>query len=220
MSEHQHLYRDADTGKIVSEEYALANPTTTVKETIELSDQDREDLAKLDADLESPEPNFHTVLEVWREVLKPAREELGKKITPQWASRIVSSYQDVGFNDMGDMRDRYYGKILELLEILMAEIATDDECLNYTTPEEDAAENRTHYLNVLRDWQLRFLQWELDWEHSDPKAGVELAAVSEVHKAFFGQTGLTQFLENIRLEVTEADQNELAAALAELRGEQ
>lgn len=216
-----HLYRDAVTGEIVSAEYAEEHPDTTVRETIELSDQDREDLAKLDEGVDLPEePTFHTVLEVWREVLRPARDELGKKITPQWASRIVSSYQDVGFNDMPEMRDRYYGKIIELLEILEAEIATDDECLRYTTPEEDVVENREHYMNVLRDWQLRFLQWELDWECTDKQAGVELAAVSEVHKAFFGQTGLTQFLENIRLEVTEDDQNKLAAALADLRGEQ
>ena len=217
----EHLYRDAGTGQIVTEEYALENPTTTVKETIELSDQDREDLAKLDDGVTAvPDPTYHPVLQVWREILKPARDELDSKITPQWASRIVQSYQDVGYNDMPAMRDRYYGKILELLYILETEIASDDECLNYSTPEEDVLENRAHYFNLLRDWQLQFLRWELSWDCTDPHAGVELAAVSEVHKAFFGQTGVTQYLENIKLELTPADQDELAAALEELRGEQ
>lgn len=216
-----HLYRDADTGKIVSEEYALEHPETTVRETIEISEQDREDLAKLDAEqLDTPDPTYHPVLQVWREILKPAREEMAKRITPQYASRIVQSYQDVGYNDMPEMRDRYYGKIIELLEILEAEIATDPDCLTYATPEEDVLENRAHYLNLLRDWQLQFLRWELDWETSDPHAGVELAAISETHKAFFGQTGVTQFLENIKLEVGEAEQTALANALAEMRGEQ
>lgn len=188
-----------------------------------LTAQDRADLAELDKGLAAPavdpEVSFHPILQVWREILKPARDELGKRITPQWASRIVASYQDVAFADMVDMRDRYYGKILELLDVLEAEIATDGDCLSYTTPEDDVAENSEHYKNLLRDWQLRFLQWELDWDCTDAKAGVELAAISEVHKAFFGQTGLTQFLDNIRFEYTEADQAALAAELEALKEE-
>lgn len=183
-----------------------------------LSDQDREDLASLEEHgIAVPEATFHPILMVWREILKPARDELDSRITPQWASRIVATYRDVAYSDMGSMRDRYYGKVIELLEILEAEIATDDECLTYTTPEEDVAENSQHYKNLLRDWQLRFLSWELAWDFADPRAGVELAAISEVHKAFFGETGVTQYLDNIRFEYTEADQQELAEALNALK---
>jgi hypothetical protein len=222
MSETEKRYRDADTGEYVTEEYALANPKTTVSETFELSDQDVADLAQLDAEPagEPGEVNYHPILQVWREILKPAYDELGARITPQWASRIVASYQSVQFYDMVEMRDRYYGKIIELLEILNEEIASDDDCLSYTTPEEDVAENGQHYKNLLRDWQLRFLQWELNWDCLDPAAGVELAAISEVHKAFFGETGLTQFLDNIRFEYTEADQAELSVELEALKAGQ
>lgn len=213
-----HLYRDAETGRIVTQEYAEANPSTTVREVVELSEQDKVDLAKLDAGIEVPEDAvFHPILMVWREILKPARDELEARITPQWASRIVASYKDVAYADMPTMRDRYYGKIIELLEILEAEIATDDECLSYTTPEDDVENNSQHYRNLLRDWQLRFLGWELEWDCTDPKAGTELAAISEVHKAFFGETGVTQYLDNIRFEYTERDQTELAEALAALK---
>lgn len=218
----EHLYRDAETGQIVSAEYAEANPATTVKETIELSYQDQQDLAKLDAGGDVPIPEdveFHPILQVWREILKPARTEATKKITPQWASRIVASYQDVSFAEMKEFQTRYYSKIIELLELLEAEIDSDSDCLTYGSPEEDAAENHGHYISLLRDWQVKFLTWELEWDCEDPHAGVELAAISETHKAFFGQTGVTQFLENIRLEMTEDDQNEVATALEELRGE-
>lgn len=187
-----------------------------------LTEQDREDLATLEENgLAAPgvpeDVSYHTILEVWREILKPALDELDARITPQWASRIVASYKDVAYADMVEMRDRYYGKIIELLEILTEEIASDDECLNHATPEEDAAENAQHYKNVLHEWQLRIMSWELAWDCTDPRAGVELAAISEVHKAFFGETGVTQYLDNIRFEYTEADKAELAGRLEALR---
>jgi hypothetical protein len=34
---------------------------------------------------EADEAPYHTILEIWREVLKPAIAEANKKITPQWA---------------------------------------------------------------------------------------------------------------------------------------
>jgi hypothetical protein len=162
-------------------------------------------------------PTFHPILQIWREVLKPARDELSAKVTPQWASRIVTSHIGLTFRDMEDFRDAYFGKLLELADMIDAEIATDDECLTYTTPEEDVEHNSGHYRNLLRDWQVRFMQWEIDWETTSSDAAIELAAISEVHKMFFGQTGLTQFLDNIKFVYTEADQQELAEVLNGLK---
>lgn len=187
-------------------------------ESIEMSDQDERDLEKLLA--EGNPPEFHPVLEVWREVLKPATELAKEKVTPQWASKMVATYPRVEFADMELMQHLYFAKIGELAEILDAEIATDKDCLTYRTPEEDVEENSDHYKNLLRDWQLAFLQWEMDWETTSPTAPVELAAISEVHKMFFGQTGLTAYLDNIKFEFTEEDQQSLAQALMDLRDPQ
>lgn len=181
-------------------------------ERIEISDEEIQEFI-------GEPPAFHPVLEVWREVLKPAALEAQKKVTPQWASRMVASYSCLTFADMNQMRDRYFGKIAQLAAIVDLEIATDSDCLSYDKPEDDAAENAAHYKNILLQWQLQFLQWELEWDTVDPHAAVELAAISEVHKMFFGQTGLTAFLDNIKFEYTEADQADLADALYELRGE-
>jgi hypothetical protein len=185
-------------------------------ESIEFTDQDRADLAALGVETDEM-PTFHPVLMVWREVLKPAAAEATKKVTPQWASRMVASYNGLEYRHMDELRDRYFGKVGDLLAILEHEISTDDECLKYTTPEEDVEHNTTHYLNLLLNWQLAFLSWELEWTCTDEFAVVELAAISETHKMFFGQTGLTAFLDNIRFQYTEADQADLAAALEELR---
>jgi len=184
-------------------------------ESIELSEKDEADLAQLLAD--GAEPEFHPVLEVWREVLANGPELAKEKVSPQWASKIVGTYQGVNFADMEEVQARYFAKIGELANVLDLEIATDKDCLTYRKPEEDAEENAVHYKNLLRDWQMTFLQWELDWKTTDPQAAVELAAISEVHKMFFGQTGLTAYLDNIKFEFNEQDQQDLAEALLELR---
>ena len=183
-------------------------------ESIEMSDQDEKDLAKM---LEESELIFHPVLEVWTEVLSNGPELAKEKVSPQWASKIVGTYAGVTFADMEDVQNSYFSKIATLADILAAQIATDKDCLSYTTPEEDALENSKHYKQLLTDWQLTFLQWELDWNCRDPHAASELAAISEVHKMFFGPTGLTAYLDNIKFEFNESDQMELANALTELR---
>lgn len=162
-------------------------------------------------------PSYHTILEVWREVLKPAAQEATKNVTAGWANRILSAYHGLEFKNMVLFRDRYFAKLEQLFQLVLDEIATDADCLSYGTPEEDREENAQHYKNLLRSWQLAILQWELDWDCTAPDAAIEVAAISEVHKMFFGQQGITAFLDNIQLEFTEEDQQELADALEELR---
>lgn len=160
---------------------------------------------------------YHTILEVWREVLKPARAERTKRITPQWANRICTTYREISFADMLEFRDRYFDKITELEGILLAELDGDDECLKFATPEEDVEFNTHHYMNILIDWQKAFLTWELEWDCADPDASIELAAISEVHRMFFDPNGLTALLDQIKFEFTDADRDLLADTLQELR---
>lgn len=187
-----------------------------MSENIDITEKD---LAEVEEWANAPAENasYHSILEVWREVLSPAAAEATKKVTPQWANRLVHAYPEVQYSDMNALRDRYFGKIAELLDILVEEIAGDDECLNVFTPEEDVERNSHHYKNLLLVWQQTFLQWEMDWTCDDPWAPVELAAIGEVHKMFFGPTGLTSFLDNIKFEYSEDDQAMLAAALEEQR---
>ena len=67
---------------------------------------------------------------------KQVRQE---KINPQWALRVCTSHTGMTFKDMPAYRDVYYAKIDELTESLRTEIDDDDECLNVTAAEEDAA---------------------------------------------------------------------------------
>lgn len=163
------------------------------------------------------QPTFHPVLRVWREVLAPAKAESTKRVTPAFANKITSSYRELDFADMNDYRDRYFAKIAELAHILDLEIATDSDCLSYTTPEEDVENNSTHYKNLLLDWQKAILQWELDWDCTARGAAAELAAISETHRMFFGDIGLVAYLDNIKLEFDEGDQEAMSEALNEMR---
>lgn len=165
------------------------------------------------------EPSFHPILEVWQKVLEPAREERNAKVSPQWAVRITGTYPNLRFADMGTFRDLYFGHLVNLLEMLDEEIKSDKECLTYDSFEKDAFENAPHYRNLLRDWQVYILKQELAWEYDSPSAEVELAALSEVHKMFLGDQGITAFLDNIGFEFTDADQEELAAVLQAVRDE-
>ena len=180
----------------------------------EMTEKDEADLKQLLE--EGAEVEFHPVLQVWREVLSNGPELAKEKVTPQWASKIVGTYTGVHFADMERMQELYFSKIGALAAILEYEINTDSDCLTYTTPELDAVENANHYKNLLRDWQLMFLQWELDWKTTDPEAAVELAAISEVHKMFFDPQGLTALLDQINFQFTDTDRDTLGELLAGL----
>lgn len=158
-------------------------------------------------------PSFHPILFVWREVLKNAPAEKEGKVTAAFAHRITSAYREVDYADMLEYSDRYFDKIIELNELLLAEIATDDQCLTYTSAEEDVEHNGHHYKQLLLDWQKLVVVWENNWDCTASDAGIELAAISEVHKMFFGQTGIVGYLQNIQFEFTEADQAEMEAEL-------
>ena len=191
------------------------------EENVTLTEQDEADIHRLYNEPDGVEPpNFHPVLQVWLEVLKVAESESEIPVSPQWASKMVGSYAGVTFPDCLELHDRFFAKLIQLRDILAREIANDDDCLTYTTPEEDALENALHYKNLLMLWQMAVLQWELDWDCADPMAAVELAAISEVHKIFFGngaQPGMTAYLDNIRFEFNDDDQADLASALEGLK---
>lgn len=184
---------------------------------VEITEQDEADLHQLFSEPDGEAPDFHPVLEVWQKVLDPAAAEADAKISPQWANKICSSYREITFADMPEFQKRYFDKVLQLAQILAEEIETDDQCLTPTTPEEDKEKNSRHYKNLIRDWQLRIMQWELDWDITDPHAGVEIGAISEVHKMFLGDMGIVPYLENIKFEITDADRQELVDALNALK---
>ena len=178
---------------------------------------DNEQLTVDDVLADAAKADYHTILELWKSVIGPASREANTRITPQWATRIVNVYPGVTHADMVRFRDLFYERVTELANILDIEIEQDDESLKRTSAEEDAEENRGHYINVITMWQKAALLWELDWDCTSPDAAVGVAVMSEIHKMFFEQNGLIALLDQINLEFTDSDRDGLTSELEELR---
>lgn len=183
---------------------------------VQLSEQDQADLQALHDD---HGVTYHPILKVWDEFLKSAQASRQGRVGPTWALQLVSKHPELKLKDTPVVVDRYFGKIADMHKILRAEVELDPGCLDYTTVEEDRAENRDHYLNLLLQWQSQLLMWDIEWNAEDDDAAIEVASLSEVHALFFGPNQLTSHLEAIGFEFTESDQADMQAALQELKEE-
>lgn len=185
----------------------MSDKTSETTETFEVPD----DLSELDSTQE-PKP-YRTLLEIWRAVLEPAREVSNDPISPQWATKMVSTYPEVRYADVERIHHGVFSVAAELAALLDEVIASDDESLKKLDEKEDAEQNAALYRRILIDWQVFFVEREARWTPSHPDAAVELAILSEVQQMFLGQTGLVAHLDSIGFQYTEADQQELTEAL-------
>lgn len=167
-----------------------------------------------------PKP-YRTLLEIWRAVLEPAvkGEMKSEPISPQWATKMVTTYPEVRYVDVMDIHYGVFEMSASLAEILEQIIETDDECLKRTSAEEDAQENAPLYREVLARWQIYFIEQELAWRPLDASAATDLAVLSEVQQMFFGPTGLIGHLDSIGFDFTDADQEALQKRMTEAKDE-
>ena len=166
---------------------------------------------------EAQQAIFNPILRVWQEIIQGSQAVRKERINPQWARRTVTAHPHVYFQDMPDYAEVYYAKIDQLAQALQAEIESDDECLNTTSAQEDVEQNTVHYTNVIFTWQKIILSWELDWDCSSALAAVELAAIIEVHKMFFGDVGMVSLLDQINFEFSDVVQEQLFLEMEELK---
>lgn len=184
-------------------------------ESIEFSEQDEKDLSTLLG--EAAEAKYNPVLRIWKEILSEDNRQHGRRITVPMANGICGKYQEMTFALMPAFLDRYFQIMGDLVDELTAEIASDDDCLNWHSIDEDKEENGVHYRNLLTAWQLRLLTWEMGWDCTHPDAAAHIAALGEISGFFFGDNGLTGHLGAIGFDFTEDDQAALAEALSELQ---
>ncbi len=177
-------------------------------ENVELSATDEAELQKL---LSEGGPITHTLLEIWREVLSNVEGSKAEKVTPIIANRIVGSWPKLSIQDTPAYHVLYHDFLLAARDILEAEIKSDPEALNNT--EDDAVENRQHYLNLLLEWQVEIMRWEAEWDAAADDAHISLAAIADAAAFITGQNGLLNHLSSINFEFTDADQQDLADLL-------
>lgn len=184
-------------------------------QTPELSVKDEQDLTTLLGD--AAEATYNPVLRAWKEILSPANIEHGARITIPWANAIVGKYADMHYDLMPSFVDRYFDQMTTMAKILNDQISSDPDCLTWHTVEEDRDENRRHYIDLLRNWQVAILVRENDWDCTAPDAAAQVAALGEISQFFFGEKGLTGHLSAIGFEFTEDDQAALQEHLSEVQ---
>ena len=178
---------------------------------LELTEQDEKDLATLLAD--AGEVKYNPVLRIWKEILSPENIAHGSRVSIPWSNAILSKYHGMTFALMPAFVDRYHQIMSDMADALRVEIASDPDCLNWFSLEEDVEENRHHYIQMLHHWQKNLLVWETIWDATHPDAAAHVAALGEAGLFFFGETGLAAHLSQIGLEFDEADQQDLADEL-------
>jgi len=181
----------------------------------EFTEQDEKDLATLLGD--ASEAKYNPVLRIWQEILSKKNRDHGARITIPWATAICGKYEGMTYGLMPAFVQKYFELMAHLVEVLDFEIASDDECLNQHTVDDDLEHNGVHYLNLLTNWQKSLLAYELGWDCTAPDAAAHIAALGEISSFFFGEIGLTGHLGAISFEFTEADQADLAEALRDFQ---
>jgi hypothetical protein len=171
-----------------------------------------EDLQKeVDAALGVTPELTHTVLEVWQSVLSNIEANEDEHISPRYANSIVSNWPKLSYQEVPKYTNTYFYFLKELRDFLTAEIEKDPAA--FERVENDAEENREHYLELIGAWQEQIERWEQEWEAAQVDSHVTLAALADATSFFVGAQGLVEHLTQIGFRFTDEDREALRQRL-------
>jgi hypothetical protein len=189
---------------------------TDPKPTEELPELPADLQAEVDAALGTAPELTHTVLEVWASVLSNIEANEGEHISPRYANSIVSNWPRLSFQEVSAYTRQYFIYLKALREFLTAEIDKDPEALKRV--ENDAEENREHYLELIGAWQEQIEKWEQAWDSDDHGSHISLAALADATSFFVGAQGLVEHLSQINFVFTDEDREALRLRLLAVKG--
>ena len=172
--------------------------------------------AEVNRELNQAPELTHTILEIWASVLSNIESNEGEHISPRYANSIVSNWPRLNFQDVSGYTRKYFSFLKALREILTAEIDKDPEALKNV--ENDAEENRGHYLELIGGWQEQIERWEQEWDSDHPEAHIGLAALADATSFFVGSQGLVEHLSQINFQFTDEDREALRLRLVAVKG--
>lgn len=175
-------------------------------ETIELPENVGVDADGNLVDMDQPLSSLldHSLLEMWSEVLSNVEPEKAAKISPQAAMGVLSKWPTLMMKDVPLYVEAYYTHLEEYRDILNKVIAFNPKALLHVG-EEDAAQNRRLYFEVVGRWQRLQREIEEAWTVESDTAAIELAALADSTNFILGSTGLVAHLEQLGLEPTDAE---------------
>lgn len=199
-------YRDAGTGQFVTEQYAEANPGTTVSET-----------ADLEPAKDAEEPEYNSILKVWRAMLDPTQQQRHIAPTPDWCAILIAKWPFLRFAECGVVQREYFKIFDEMYEIVEQVYRDNPENFDIDDREKDVEENKDLYVHLLKEFQKSLFVTQSEWSHDDPEAGAKMAALGEAQQQILGKDGLASYLGVIGLPYTEDEQNAMNQELQEFR---
>lgn len=172
--------------------------------------------AEVNRELGQAQELTHTILEIWQSVLSNIEANEDEHISPRYANSIVSSWPRLNFQEVKGYTKQYFTFLKGLREILTEEIDKDPSALENV--ENDAEDNREHYLELIGAWQAQIEIWELAWDSDDHGSHVTLAALADATSFFVGSQGLVEHLSQINFQFTDEDREALRLRLMAVKG--
>lgn len=185
-------------------------------ENIQLSEQDEKDLATMLGEAAAEAPK-RTLLATWANLLGNIEASDAARVEPRVALRVISAWPQLTLQEVPEYFRRYHSRLAEMREVLTVEIETAPQALERV--EDDAEENKAHYLNLLAQWQILALSWEMEWDITAEDAHIELASFADAANYVIGDSGIVGHLDAIQFQYTEDDQATVAAAVLDWRGD-
>lgn len=187
--------------------------------TPELTAEDQRDLDLLNSEEPGEEQEAPAIerclLDTWRHLLDSIEESADAGVNMESAQRIVATWPKISYAQTVGYHRRYH-ELMRLMRTELQLIIKDNPgALDHVGPA-DAQENHELYVRLLGRWNARLERIIEAWAPTDPSAAIEVAAVSGVQEAIFGQMGLANHLDVIGFQLTE---QEMAEAFLTARDE-
>lgn len=162
------------------------------------------------------EPEYHSVLKVWRAMLDPEQQGRHLPPTPDWCAVIIARWPFLRFNECGAVQREYF-KVFDAAHEIIEQVARDNPEAFEVDSLLDDLENKDLYVHLLTEFQRALLVVQSEWAHDDPDAAAKMVAMGEAQQQILGKDGLASYLGVVGLAFTEADQDAMNQELAEFR---
>ncbi len=185
------------------------------------TDKDVADITTLHGDEPAPEPapeepEYHSILKVWRSMLDPEKQLRHLPPQPDWCAVLIARWPFLSFSDCGVVQREYFGIFDQAHEIIEMVYADNPEAFEVDNREDDL-ENKDLYVFLLQEFQKALFVTQSEWSYDDPEAGAKMAALGEAQQQILGKDGLASYLGVIGLPFTPEEQDVMNQELNEFR---
>ncbi len=163
------------------------------------------------------QPEYHSILRVWREMLNPEQQRRDKLPTPDWCAVLIAKWPFLRFSDCGAVQAEYFRIFDHMHELIEQAHRDNPEAFEVDDREVDIEENKDIYVHLLFEFQRALLIVQSEWSYDDPEAGAKMAALGEAQAQMLGKDGLASYLGVIGLPFTQEEQDAMNQELTEFR---